>query len=253
MDAGVAVAARRSRCPARLGPALRPRPDRPPPRALPPRRDLRAQLPRPDPTGRARLASRARPLLRRAWSGSGIFSLSPAPKRVWQRSEVTFVGRREPEGPSRCRSTPTTWWSPARRRGPVELAMGPASLTGFQSWLEAGPPGADCSCDRADHGRGRGRARATARSRSSSRSTGFCFATLVSRLPDVRSGLDLDNGSLGLLLLAIAVGSVHRAAAERAADRPVGAAARGPAGRGPRRRRPAGRRDRRRRSRSRCR
>ncbi len=37
---------------------------------------------------------------------------------------------------------------------------------------------------------------------------GFCFATLVSRLPDIRSGLDLDNGSLGLLLLAIAMGSV---------------------------------------------
>lgn len=37
---------------------------------------------------------------------------------------------------------------------------------------------------------------------------GFCFATLVSRLPDVRSGLDLDNGALGLLLLAMAIGSV---------------------------------------------
>src|SRR6476619_6790028 len=37
---------------------------------------------------------------------------------------------------------------------------------------------------------------------------GFCFATLVSRIPDIRSGLALDNGSLGLLLLAIAAGSV---------------------------------------------
>ena len=37
---------------------------------------------------------------------------------------------------------------------------------------------------------------------------GFCFATLVSRIPALRSGLDLDNGSLGLLLLAIAAGSV---------------------------------------------
>lgn len=37
---------------------------------------------------------------------------------------------------------------------------------------------------------------------------GFCFATLVSRLPDVRSGLGLDNGALGLLLLAMAIGSV---------------------------------------------
>ena len=37
---------------------------------------------------------------------------------------------------------------------------------------------------------------------------GLCFATLVSRIPDLRSGLGLDNGELGLLLLAIAAGSV---------------------------------------------
>ena len=37
---------------------------------------------------------------------------------------------------------------------------------------------------------------------------GFCFATLVSRLPDIRSGLELSNGALGLLLLAISVGSM---------------------------------------------
>jgi MFS family permease len=37
---------------------------------------------------------------------------------------------------------------------------------------------------------------------------GFCFATMVSRLPDIRSDLDLDNGALGLLLLAISIGSV---------------------------------------------
>ncbi|TIC89043.1 MFS transporter [Nocardioides sp. GY 10113] len=37
---------------------------------------------------------------------------------------------------------------------------------------------------------------------------GFTFATLVSRLPDVRGGLDLDNAALGLLLFAIALGSI---------------------------------------------
>jgi fucose permease len=37
---------------------------------------------------------------------------------------------------------------------------------------------------------------------------GFCFAALVSRFPDVREDLDLGNGALGLLLLAIAAGSV---------------------------------------------
>ena len=37
---------------------------------------------------------------------------------------------------------------------------------------------------------------------------GFCFATLVTRFPDVRAALDLTNGALGLLLFAIAAGSV---------------------------------------------
>jgi fucose permease len=37
---------------------------------------------------------------------------------------------------------------------------------------------------------------------------GLCFATLASRYPDLRSSLDLSNGSLGLLLLAIALGSM---------------------------------------------
>ena len=37
---------------------------------------------------------------------------------------------------------------------------------------------------------------------------GFCFAALVARFPDVREDLDLSNGALGLLLLAIAAGSV---------------------------------------------
>jgi fucose permease len=37
---------------------------------------------------------------------------------------------------------------------------------------------------------------------------GFAMASLVSRIPAIRSGLDLDNTALGLLLLAIAVGSL---------------------------------------------
>jgi fucose permease len=37
---------------------------------------------------------------------------------------------------------------------------------------------------------------------------GFLFASLVSRIPDLRDALALDNGSLGLLLLSIAVGSI---------------------------------------------
>jgi hypothetical protein len=72
-----------------------------------------------------------------------IFSLSPRPKRVWPRQSLDFVGRREPEGVEqlslypghvviRC-DTPS---------GVVELALGSSSLMGFQSWLEASPPGA---------------------------------------------------------------------------------------------------------------
>ncbi len=37
---------------------------------------------------------------------------------------------------------------------------------------------------------------------------GLCFATLVSRVPDLRESLDLSNGGLGLLLLSVAVGSM---------------------------------------------
>lgn len=37
---------------------------------------------------------------------------------------------------------------------------------------------------------------------------GFCFATWVSRIPEARFALGLDNGGLGLLLLSIAVGSL---------------------------------------------
>ncbi len=37
---------------------------------------------------------------------------------------------------------------------------------------------------------------------------GLLFASLVARVPDVRADLDLDNASLGLLLLALAVGSL---------------------------------------------
>lgn len=71
-----------------------------------------------------------------------IFSLSPRPKRVWQRSELTYGGRREPEGVEQVSLYPdhvvVSCTTPA---GGLELAMGESSLTGFQAWLESGPPG----------------------------------------------------------------------------------------------------------------
>ena len=70
-----------------------------------------------------------------------IFSLSPRPKATWARTVMTFHGRRDPEGPEQSSLYPdhvvVACGTPA---GPVELAMSPSSLTGFQAWLEAGPP-----------------------------------------------------------------------------------------------------------------
>jgi hypothetical protein len=71
-----------------------------------------------------------------------IFSLAPRPKRIWDRADLEYAGRRDPVGVEelslyadhvvvRC----------ATLTGELELAMTPASLMGFQSWLEAMPPG----------------------------------------------------------------------------------------------------------------
>lgn len=71
-----------------------------------------------------------------------IFSLSPRPKATWQRWGLSYDGRREAAGAEEMSLYPDhvviVCLTPA---GEIELAMGQASLTGFQSWLEAGPPG----------------------------------------------------------------------------------------------------------------
>lgn len=73
-----------------------------------------------------------------------IFSLSPKPRQVWSRRTMSYSGRRPPGAAEQLSlyaghvivscTTPD---------GPTDLAMSEASLTGFQSWLEAGPPGSD--------------------------------------------------------------------------------------------------------------
>jgi hypothetical protein len=71
-----------------------------------------------------------------------IFSLSPRPKRVWGRDELTYAGRRDPAGAEQMSLYPDHVVISCRSpKGDVELAMGPSSLMGFQSWLESGPPG----------------------------------------------------------------------------------------------------------------
>ena len=71
-----------------------------------------------------------------------IFSAWPRPKRSWPRAELAFAGQREPEGAERMSlfgdHVVVTCSTP---EGEVELAMSPSSLMGFQSWLEAAPPG----------------------------------------------------------------------------------------------------------------
>ena len=73
-----------------------------------------------------------------------IFSLSARPKASWQRDELTYDGRREPLSAEQMSLYPDHLVIRCQTaRGVVELAMSAASLTGFQSWLEARPPGTD--------------------------------------------------------------------------------------------------------------
>jgi hypothetical protein len=75
-----------------------------------------------------------------------IFTLAPRPKRAWDRARLSYDGVREPEGLERTVLYPdhlvVECQSP---EGRVELAMSRESLTGFQAWLEARPPGTDWS------------------------------------------------------------------------------------------------------------
>jgi hypothetical protein len=78
-----------------------------------------------------------------------IFSLAPRPKRTWARSRLSYDGVREAEGVERNVLYPdhvvVACGSLDAPDGEVELAMSRASLTGFQAWLEARPPGTDWS------------------------------------------------------------------------------------------------------------
>lgn len=73
-----------------------------------------------------------------------IFTLWPRPNQAWAREDLVYDGRREPLGAEQMSLYPDhlviRCQSP---NGEVELAMSAASLTGFQAWLEARPPGTD--------------------------------------------------------------------------------------------------------------
>jgi hypothetical protein len=73
-----------------------------------------------------------------------LFSLAPRPKRSWPRESLSYDGRREALGAERLSLYPDHVVIHCQTGdGEVELALSAGSLTGFQSWLEARPPGTD--------------------------------------------------------------------------------------------------------------
>lgn len=73
-----------------------------------------------------------------------IFSLSPRPRCRWSRRDIEYAGRRDPVGAEQGALYAEHVIVLVDHRGDqLEMAMSPSSLTGLQSWLEAGPPGTD--------------------------------------------------------------------------------------------------------------
>ncbi|WP_436526841.1 DUF2550 domain-containing protein [Actinoplanes sp. HUAS TT8] len=70
-----------------------------------------------------------------------MFSLAIRPKRVLDRRLLTIAERRLPTGPERL-TMPGHWVVLRCATGDtqLEIAMAETTVTGFLSWLEAGPP-----------------------------------------------------------------------------------------------------------------
>jgi hypothetical protein len=72
-----------------------------------------------------------------------MFSLAIRPKRVLHRKVLVVEQQRRPDGPERL--TVPAHWVILRcangGSGEIEIAMAESTVTGFLSWLEAGPPG----------------------------------------------------------------------------------------------------------------
>jgi hypothetical protein len=71
-----------------------------------------------------------------------VFSLAPRARLTFKRSELEYVGRRDPAGVEAyslyAGHVIVTCKTPV---GALEVAMSPEALTGFLAWLEAAPPG----------------------------------------------------------------------------------------------------------------
>jgi hypothetical protein len=78
--------------------------------------------------------------------GFRVVSLSPRPKRRWERMTRAYDSSRAPEGVEAMALYPGHIIVTCTSAGQlVELALAPASLTGFQAWLASRPPGTDWS------------------------------------------------------------------------------------------------------------
>lgn len=71
-----------------------------------------------------------------------VFSYSPRPRRVLERSAIEVAGRRTPEGEEELALlSDAVILACLHREARLELAMSEDALTGFLAWLEAAPPG----------------------------------------------------------------------------------------------------------------
>ncbi|KOT92921.1 MULTISPECIES: DUF2550 domain-containing protein [Streptomyces] len=71
-----------------------------------------------------------------------VFSYSPRPRRVLERSAIEVAGRRMPDGEEELALLSDAVVLACLHRGTrLELAMSEDALTGFLAWLEAAPPG----------------------------------------------------------------------------------------------------------------
>lgn len=75
------------------------------------------------------------------WS---VLSLRPGPRSTWARTDLEVVGRRSPGAEEGLALQPGDVVVRCTHRGAcLELGMSPDAATGFTSWLEAAPPGAE--------------------------------------------------------------------------------------------------------------
>ena len=70
-----------------------------------------------------------------------LFSFAIRPKRVLSRGSLAVESRRLPAGQERL-TMPADWiiLRCTGHQAPVEIAMALSTVTGFSSWIEAGPP-----------------------------------------------------------------------------------------------------------------